>query len=135
MNKKQKLRVVVIFPVIAVMLVFGGMVYGVLQSAASPSEPSFPATMAQAGAVEGYAGEDGYDPSQAVEMPAPAPAPSCAFDFLLGQTFEQAEAQVRSMNRPYRILRPGDAVTDDYSADRINLNVDETGIVVSVNCG
>lgn len=135
MNKKQKLRVVVIFPVIAVMLVFGGVVYGVLQSAASPSEAPFPATMAQAGAVEGYAGGVDAPDSPPVSAEIPAPVPSCAFGFLIGQTSEQAGAQIMPLNRPYRILKPGDAATQDYSADRINLNVDETGIVVSVNCG
>ncbi|HEY8190231.1 MAG TPA: I78 family peptidase inhibitor [Micavibrio sp.] len=118
MDKKQKLRIVVIFPVIAVTLILGGVIYGVLQSA-------IPATA-------------GEEHAAAKEVPAAAdqaPSPSCAFDFLVGQTSEQAEAQIKPLDRPYRILKPGDMATQDYSADRINLNIDEKGVVASVNCG
>jgi hypothetical protein len=118
MDKKQKLRIVVIFPVIAVTLILGGVVYGVLQSASTPAT----AAEEQAAAKEAPVADQ-------------APSPSCAFDFLVGQTFEQAEARIKPLDRPYRILKPGDMATQDYSAERINLNVDETGMVVSVNCG
>ena len=34
-----------------------------------------------------------------------------------------------------RVIRPGQAVTDDYRVDRLNLETDDAGIVVRVRCG
>ena len=144
MDKKQKLRVVVIFPVIAVVLVLGGVIYSILQVASTPTaaleqeqEQNVSGTPVMENGEEGMAPADDMQ-AGADEAVTPAPetaAPSCAFDFLIGQTFEQAEEQVKPLDRPYRIIKPGDAVTQDYSPDRINLNVDETGMVTSVTCG
>ena len=33
-----------------------------------------------------------------------------------------------------RIIRPGDAVTMDYRPDRLNISLDETDRIVSVDC-
>ena len=140
MDKKQKLRVVVIFPLIAVVLVLGGVIYAVLQVASTPAialEQTH-----EAAAEPAMESGEGMAPANGTQVEADAPAtppemaaPSCAFDFLIGQTFEQAEEQVKPLDRPYRIIRPGDAVTQDFSPERINLNVDETGMVTSVTCG
>ena len=35
----------------------------------------------------------------------------------------------------HRIIRPGDAYTQDYSASRLNLFTDEDGTVMRVTCG
>ncbi|PRY93346.1 peptidase inhibitor I78 family protein [Hasllibacter halocynthiae] len=34
-----------------------------------------------------------------------------------------------------RIIRPGDAVTQDYRVERINFQLDENDVVVRVTCG
>lgn len=34
-----------------------------------------------------------------------------------------------------RVIRPGDAVTMDYQADRINFMIDGTGTISAINCG
>ncbi len=34
-----------------------------------------------------------------------------------------------------RLIRPGDLVTADFQADRINLKVDDDGIITEVSCG
>jgi hypothetical protein len=75
----------------------------------------------------GYAG-DGVPPQEVA-------GPSCAFDFLIGQTSDQAVEQISPLGRPYRVLTPGSMVTQDYSAERINLMIDENGMVQSVDCG
>jgi hypothetical protein len=36
---------------------------------------------------------------------------------------------------PVRIIRPGDAVTEDYQAARLNFRIDAAGQVAAVDCG
>jgi hypothetical protein len=38
-------------------------------------------------------------------------------------------------NKPVRVIYPDTAVTMDYSADRLNFEVDRTGRITRVNCG
>ncbi|GGP18104.1 hypothetical protein GCM10010970_03200 [Silvimonas iriomotensis] len=42
---------------------------------------------------------------------------------------QQASASV------LRVIKPGDAVTMDYNITRLNLEVDETGVIKRVSCG
>ncbi len=44
-------------------------------------------------------------------------------------------AIIEKANRPYRVLKPGAMVTQDYAPSRINLNVDDDGKILSVGCG
>jgi len=37
--------------------------------------------------------------------------------------------------QPIRKIRPGMPVTADFSANRINFNLNDSGIVVSIRCG
>lgn len=37
-------------------------------------------------------------------------------------------------DRPTRIIRPGMAVTMDYSPDRVNIEIDESGTITGVRC-
>ena len=46
-----------------------------------------------------------------------------------------AEALRRSHSRTIRWIRPGDAVTMDYSPQRLNINLDAQGRVERFNCG
>ena len=46
-----------------------------------------------------------------------------------------AEALRRSHSRTLRWIRPGDAVTMDYSPQRLNINLDAQGRVERFNCG
>jgi hypothetical protein len=57
---------------------------------------------------------------------------------LIGQPLSealQARAQERSGARVVRILRPGQAVTMDYSETRLNIEVDAQSKIISVGCG
>lgn len=142
MDKKQKIRVAVIFPLMAVIIVLGGLVYFVLQTASLPAHATAEQGMTQAtGAAteEGMAvpGAEGYDAgaSSADAAAGEAPAPSCAFDFLIGLQTDAALEQVRPLDRPYRVLGPNAMATMDFSAERINLHVDDNGVVTGVTCG
>ena len=47
----------------------------------------------------------------------------------------QDQARERSGARMVRTLRPGQVVTMEYSAERLNLELDASGTVVRVRCG
>lgn len=148
MDQKKKIRVVVIIPVVVTLLVLAGVVTLVL--IAGSAKPTTEATAVPFEGVSGAAagadlsvgvanapGSIGGNPGYTGDgvPPQEVAGPSCAFDFLIGQTSDQAVAQITPMGRPYRVLTPGSMVTQDYSAERINLMIDENGIVQSVDCG
>jgi len=45
------------------------------------------------------------------------------------------DARVRAGARMARVLRPGQAVTQEFYAERLNLQVDGSGKVTAVRCG
>lgn len=70
-------------------------------------------------------------------VPPGAPGPeSCGADALQGLVGQSAEvlATMKFAN-PTRILRPGMAVTMDYSPTRLNIEVDTAERIVRVQCG
>jgi peptidase inhibitor I78 family protein len=81
------------------------------------------------------------------EPPPPAPPPPApdglpcsaeGLEDLLGRPASQAvgaEAMRRSGARMLRWIRPGDAVTMDYSEHRLNVHLDERGRVQRFECG
>ncbi|MCO7515001.1 I78 family peptidase inhibitor [Pseudomonas guariconensis] len=76
-----------------------------------------------------------------------APAPSAGndgrceasgADFAIGKqgTAELLEqARKASGSQLARILKPHDVITLEYRSERLNLNVDDRGVVTRVNCG
>ena len=71
-----------------------------------------------------------------------APAPrECASEpaaALAGRPFDaavQAEVQRLSGARSVRVIRPGQAVTMDFNAYRLNIELDSGGRVVGLRCG
>jgi hypothetical protein len=86
----------------------------------------------------------------AQNLPATAPAPvvpppniagECKADaaqFAAGQNLSgplQEDIRVRSHARLVRVIRPGEAVTMDFNAERVNIELDSAGHVVRVRCG
>lgn len=59
--------------------------------------------------------------------------PAEAYQVLVGQ--QAGEIDRDSLPVPHRMYGPGDAVTMDYRADRLNIVVGEGGSVVEVKCG
>lgn len=81
-------------------------------------------------------------------QPAPAPAPAvpvppgeCATEparSVEGKAFDadvQAQAQRLSGARSVRVIRPGQAVTMDFSPFRLNIELDASDRVLRVRCG
>ncbi len=59
----------------------------------------------------------------------------CNFNDWLGKSASEAETAAKATGRPYRILPPGSAMTMDYRADRINVELDSKDVVTKVSCG
>ncbi|BBH45500.1 I78 family peptidase inhibitor [Pseudomonas sp. KU43P] len=59
-------------------------------------------------------------------------------DFAIGKPASAdllEQARKGSGSQMARILKPHDVVTLEYRSERLNLNVDERGVVTRVNCG
>jgi hypothetical protein len=57
---------------------------------------------------------------------------------IVGQTYTDTmgrAALTRTGLRTLRLIRPGMAVTMDYRTDRLNIEVNEDGVVTTVRCG
>ncbi len=70
------------------------------------------------------------------EVPPPAETDACGasgFQYLVGQDVSPVFAV--TFTQPMRIIRPGDAVTMDFSDERINFTLDDKDTVRSVTCG
>lgn len=58
--------------------------------------------------------------------------------FAIGRNADVAlenEARTRSGAKTARVLKPNQVVTMEFSAERLNITVDQTGRVTRVNCG
>jgi hypothetical protein len=72
--------------------------------------------------------------------PSPMTGPCKAepAQFAVGRNADAAlenEARMRSGARTARVLKPNQAVTMEFNAERLNLTVDQAGRVTRVNCG
>ena len=114
MYKKQILRMAIIAPVVIAMIVVTALVYIILHSA--------------------VAGEGQYleQVPEATEMHEEASATGCNFNYLVGQNVNDAYL---NLGRPVRVIEPGDAVTQDFNPERVNVIVDTQGYVTEVTCG
>ena len=75
---------------------------------------------------------------QEPEAPAAVGCDASKAQFAVGQEpglAVQDQARTRSGARIVRTLRPGQAVTMEYNAARLNLNLDTGGRIVRVSCG
>lgn len=55
-----------------------------------------------------------------------------ALETLLNQPLETVETQ---LPETARILPPGSVMTQDFRPDRLNVNLDEDGVIVRIWCG
>ncbi|MGD9917484.1 MAG: I78 family peptidase inhibitor [Paenirhodobacter sp.] len=70
------------------------------------------------------------------ELPVPGAADQCGateLGALVGQP-ESVLATMRFAQR-VRVIHPGDAVTMDYSASRLNIGIDAAGKIATLHCG
>ena len=74
-------------------------------------------------------------------VPAGPPASACnaqGAQFAVGKTAGASvveEARQRSGSYMARVLRPGQMVTMEFNAQRLNLDVNAAGVVTRVRCG
>ncbi len=69
-----------------------------------------------------------------MEMQCVAEAASWAMG--MGVTDEIVQrVRVDTRSRDVRVIRPGQAVTMDYRADRVNIKLNERDAIVGVSCG
>lgn len=79
--------------------------------------------------------------SPGAAAPASPPATLCdakPAQFAVGQNSTASvmeSARVRSGAQMARILRPGQMITKEFNAQRLNLQVDANGRILAVNCG
>ncbi len=69
------------------------------------------------------------------EIPTRDPVPSCgalAYSSFIGGPVSRLQEQ--DLPRSVRILRPDQAITLDYSPDRLTVDVDQGGRVSSITC-
>lgn len=68
--------------------------------------------------------------------PAPAPGGTCGAAELQGLVGQPAAVlQTMRFGTTVRIIRPGQAVTMDYSEGRLNIDIDATERIARVHCG
>lgn len=84
-----------------------------------------------AGCVDG-----GAPPSPGIPPLPPITEDACGASGLQGLV-GQDEAVLAGMRfrGPMRLIRPGMAVTMDYSAERLNITLNDAGTIESVTCG
>lgn len=66
-----------------------------------------------------------------LETRAPDTCGAAAFADLLNQP----RAAAASVREPKRIVAPGDIVTTEYNPNRVNIGVNEAGIITELGCG
>jgi hypothetical protein len=66
-------------------------------------------------------------------LPPPDACGAAALQGLLGQP--ASVLQTLRFAAPVRVIRPGMAVTMDYSAERLNIEIDAAEIIARVTCG
>lgn len=75
------------------------------------------------------------DPGPVVAPPQPD-ADACGASGLQGLVGQPASVlAAMTFAQPIRVLRPGMAVTMDYSAQRLNIELDDRDVITRVACG
>jgi hypothetical protein len=103
---------------------------GIALMACSPTEPT-PAAPAEQPAAPAS------EPAPAAPPPADtATADTCnmaQYSALVGKP--STDPGVPPASATVRIIKPGDQVTMDFSATRLNIEVNSTGVITSMKCG
>lgn len=74
----------------------------------------------------------------APSMPAAKRCNAAPAQFAVGRNVDAAlesDARTRAGANTSRVLKPGQVVTMEFNAERLNLSVDDAGRVTRVNCG
>ena len=63
---------------------------------------------------------------------APETCPKAQFSALVGTDVNEA---ILPLSLTYRSVYPGDVVTTDHMPERLNVQLDENGVVTGLSCG
>lgn len=76
-------------------------------------------------------------PEDALLSPEPAPVDLafCQGEAVAGSVGQPVSTIQAQLPERSRVLGPGDLATQDYRIDRLNVFVDETGIIQRLTCG
>ena len=78
---------------------------------------------------------NGADTPDTADRVQPEPADSCDYSDLIGQTPDAVDKSRFPADATVRVLKPDQMVTMEYMFGRINLRVDDAGVIESVTCG
>jgi len=67
------------------------------------------------------------------QVPVGGACGAAAMQGLVGQ--DAAVLEGLRFSQPVRVIRPGMAVTMEYSEGRLTIEVDEAGVIVALRCG
>ncbi len=129
-KKKLALVIAVSVGVIAALGAVGTFAQSAFSSADTAVSSS---TLAQSEPAMGEPGASA-GPDEVEAAPPVMEQAACDFDEWVGKTADEAEALAKATGRPYRVIKPGQPVTMDYSPDRINVEISDDGIVIRVHC-
>jgi Peptidase inhibitor I78 family len=68
------------------------------------------------------------------ETPLPDTCGAARLSALIGRPGKVLE-EMSSVRGPVRLIRPGDAITEDYSETRMNADLDADGLITRIWCG
>ncbi len=103
--------------------------------------PLISATLACLVVLAGCAAAPGAPSTGTSPMPPPPPGTACnaqGAQFAIGKAPGASvveEARQRSGSYMARVLRPNQAVTMEFNAQRLNLELDAAGVIRRVRCG
>ena len=106
----------------------------------TPKSITARAALACLALLAGCAAPGGAPPTRPNPMPPP-PSSVCnaqGAQFAVGMTPGTSvveEARQRSGSYMARVLRPGQVVTMEFNAQRLNLDLDAAGVIRAVRCG
>ncbi|WMD21786.1 I78 family peptidase inhibitor [Achromobacter seleniivolatilans] len=109
--------------------------------APAASSSSSASSSADSGSSSGSSGGSSYGSSSSSSMPGATSGKTCDAGPLQSQIGQKATQSVmedlrsRSGSTTARILRPGQLVTMEYNATRLNLIVDDKDIMTAIRCG
>jgi len=148
MDKNKQMRMNISLAVVVALVVVGIIIFFAIQPATQETAApvggmvAAPDTMAEAGVAEdsliisGAPGEIENDFAEGTVDTFPPQVEEDVFcDFAEWVGGPVPLDALEELGRPFRVLEPGAMATMDYLPQRINLNVDDDGIVTSVECG
>ncbi len=70
---------------------------------------------------------------EVVSLGGPDACGASSLQDLVGQN--TAVLQTMKFEGPFRLIRPGEAVTMDYNPERLNFDLDDADVISTVRCG